>query len=466
MKRKTIIIIAVVAVIIVGCIVVYSIQKSKAAEATELQTVELEKGELIAVVGATGRVRANQSALLNWQTTGTIESICYELDDQVEEGDCLATLERSSLSQTIILAEADLVTAERDLEDLTNSSVAKSQVYQEMVLAQSALDDAEEDLDSKNYDRASPETLDEARANLVIAEDYVTQKEHLYDAVDSRSEDDPIRAEVFAQLASAKKERNRQQANLNWLLGLPDQQELDEAEAALELAEARLTDAEREWERLKNGPDPKDIAAAEARVDAIKSTLALAKLEAPFKGTITEVRSKVGDQVTSGTVTFRIDDLTHLLVDLDVPEVDINRVEVGQSATITFDAIQRKEYTGEVTKVARVGADGEGVVNFTVTIELLDADEDVKPGMTAAVNIITSKLEDVLLVPNRAVRLKNDQRVVYKQTENGPEAVDITIGATSDSYSEIIKGDITAGDTIILNPPANIDGSGGSPFMR
>ena len=466
MKRKTIIIIAVVVVIIVACVVVYSLQKSKAAEATELQTVELEKGELVAVVGATGRVRANQSALLSWQTTGIIESICYDLDDQVVEGDCLATLERSSLSQSIILAEADLVTAERNLEDLMNSSVEKSQAYQELVLAQSALDDAEEELDSKNYDRASPETLDEARANLVIAEDFVTQKEHLYDAVDSRSEDDPVRAEVFAQLAAAKKERNRQQANLNWLLGLPDQQELDEAQAALDLAEASLTDAEREWERLKNGPDPKDIAAAEARVDAIKSTLSLAKLEAPFDGTITEVRSKVGDQITSGTVTFRIDDLTHLLVDLDVPEVDINRVAVGQSATMTFDAIQRKEYTGEVTEVARVGADGEGVVNFTVTIELLDADEDVKPGMTAAVNIITSRLEDVLLVPNRAVRLKNNQRVVYRQTDNGPEAVDITIGATSDSYSEIVEGDIAAGDTIILNPPANIDSNGGSPFMR
>ena len=466
MKRKRTIIIIAVIVVIAGFLIFSSIQRNKADKESEFQTAQLEKGELVAIVGATGRVHANQSTLLSWQTTGTIESICNDLDDQVEEGDCLAWLERNSLSQNIILAEADLVTAERALDDLLNSSLAKSQAYQEMVMAQSALDDAEEELDSKNYDRASPETLDIARANLVIAEDLVTQKEHLYDMVDSRSEDDPIRAEVFAQLSSAKKERNRQQANLNWLLGLPDQQELDEAEAAVDIAEARLADAEREWERLKSGPDPKDVAAAEARVDSIQSTLSLARLEAPFAGTITEVRSKEGDQVSLGTITFRVDDLSHLLVDLEVPEVDINRVEVGQEATLSFDAILGKEYTGEVTEVARVGTEGQNVVNFTVTIELLDVDEDVKPGMTAAVNIIVSKLEDVLLVPNRAVRLKEGQRVVYIQTDDGPQSVDIKIGATSESYSEIIEGDLTAGDIIILNPPADIEGNGGPPFMR
>ena len=464
-RRRTIIIIAII-VTIAGVLIFSSIQRNKADKESAFQTVQLEKGELVAIVGATGRVHANQSTLLSWQTTGTIESICNDLDDQVEEGDCLAWLERSSLSQNIILAEAELVTAERNLDDLLNSSLAKSQAYQEMVLAQSALDDAEEELDSKNYDRASQETLDIARANLVIAEDLVTQKEHLYDMVDSRSEDDPIRAEVFAQLSSAKKERNRQQANLNWLLGLPDQQELDEAEASVDIAEARLADAEREWERLKSGPDPKDVAAAEARVDSIQSTLSLARLEAPFAGTITEVRSKEGDQVSPGTITFRVDDLSHLLVDLEVPEVDINRVEVGQEATLSFDAILGKEYTGEVTEVARVGTEGQNVVNFTVTIELLDVDEDVKPGMTAAVNIIVSKLEDVLLVPNRAVRLKEGQRVVYIQTDDGPQSVDIKIGATSESYSEIVEGDLIAGDIIILNPPADIDGNGGPPFMR
>src|SRR5690606_4543795 len=142
-------------------------------------------------------------------------------------------------------------------------------------------------------------------------------------------------------------------------------------------------------------------------------TLKLARLEAPFNGTVTEVRSKVGDQVTPGTVSFRIDDLSRLLVDVQVPEVDINRIQVGQSARLTFDAIPGQEYMGKVVEVGRVGTPVGGVVNFTVTLELSNADEQVKPGMTAAVTILVQQLEDVLLVPNRAVRLREGQRVVY-----------------------------------------------------
>jgi len=267
-------------------------------------------------------------------------------------------------------------------------------------------------------------------------------------------------------LASAKKERDRNQANLNWLLGLPDMQELDEAEAAVKVAEAKLDDAEREWERIKAGPAAEDVAAAEARVDAIEATLSLATIEAPFAGTITEISSKVGDQVSPGTITFRLDDLSHLLLDLEVPEVDINRIQLGQTANLTFDAILGREYKGQVVEVARVGDTGQNVVNFTVTIELMDVDEIVRPGMTAAVNIIVTKLENILLIPNRAVRLSEGQRVVYILKDGTPTAVKITIGATSESFSELVEGDLTEGDIVVLNPPADISGQGGPPFMR
>ena len=149
------------------------------------------------------------------------------------------------------------------------------------------------------------------------------------------------------------------------------------------MLEAQLDDAQREWERLKDGPDPADIAAAQARVAAAQATLDQASLVAPFAGTITSVESKPGDQVNPGTPAFRLDDLSHLWVDVEVSEVDINQVEVGQPASLTFDAILAKEYNGEVVEVSPVGTEIAGVVNFKVTVELTDADEDVRPGMTA-----------------------------------------------------------------------------------
>jgi HlyD family secretion protein len=160
-----------------------------------------------------------------------------------------------------------------------------------------------------------------------------------------------------------------------------------------------------------------------------------------------------------------VDDLSSLLVDVDVSEVDINRVEVGQPVTLAFDAILAKEYKGELVEVSPVGNVVAGVVNFKVTIKLVDADELVKPGMTAAVNVVVSQLEDVLLVPNRAVRVQDGERVVYILEGGELEMVEIELGASADLYSEVIGGDLKVGDQIVLNPPLDFMTMGGPGFM-
>ncbi|RIK51638.1 MAG: hypothetical protein DCC59_11390 [Chloroflexi bacterium] len=96
-----------------------------------------------------------------------------------------------------------------------------------------------------------------------------------------------------------------------------------------------------------------------------------------------------------------------------------------------------------------------GVVSFTATVELTDADEQVKPGMTAAVSIIVEEVADTLLVPNRAVRLVDGERVVYILKDNLPQPVKITLGSSSDTMSVLVGGDLKEGDLIILNPPTN-----------
>ena len=152
---------------------------------------------------------------------------------------------------------------------------------------------------------------------------------------------------------------------------------------------------------------------------------------------------------------------------MQVPEVDINRVVVGQPVELTFDAINNQAYQGKVNRVARVGTIESGLVNFKVTVEILNPDEQVLPGMTAGVNIIVSQLEDVLTVPNRAIRLVNNHPVVYILKNNIPAEVSITIGASSDSMSEILSGDLKEGDKVILNPPSSfmdVHFSGRPPF--
>jgi len=188
-----------------------------------------------------------------------------------------------------------------------------------------------------------------------------------------------------------------------------------------------------------------------------------------------------GDQVSAGTLAFRLDDLSTLLVDLNVSEIDINLVQLGQNVVLTFDATLAKEYHGTVVEVANVGTETQGVTGFRVTVELLDADEDVRPEMTSAVDIVTSEVGDVLLVPNRAIRLLDGERVIYILTESPEKLADelennskglpvfrsggsplnamlpipVTLGASSALYSELIAGDLKEGDLVVLNPPTD-----------
>ena len=111
---------------------------------------------------------------------------------------------------------------------------------------------------------------------------------------------------------------------------------------------------------------------------------------------------------------------------------------------MSFDAMLANEYHGEVVEVALVGNNVQGVVNFTVTVELLDPDAQVRPGMTSAVNIVISQIDEALLIPNRAVRVMDGERVVFILNNGQLEPVQVTLGASSDLYSEVIDGALTA----------------------
>jgi HlyD family secretion protein len=215
---------------------------------------------------------------------------------------------------------------------------------------------------------------------------------------------------------------------------------------------------------LKDGPDPSDVAAAQARMDAAQATINYSRLIAPFAGMVTLTDPMIGDQVSAGSSGFRVDDLSHLLVDVQVSEVDINSVTVGQPAVVTFDAVLGREYHGNVVEVSQVGTSVQSVVNFNVTVELTDPDAEVKPGMTASVTITIQSLENVLLVPNRAVHLVNSQRMVYVLRNGQLLEVPLTLGASDETLSEVTSGDLSAGDVLVLNPPANFTpGQGGDP---
>jgi len=431
-----------------------------------LQTYTVQRGDLTAIVGATGMVHANQTAVILWQTSGVVGTINVAIGDSITSGTVLAELKQTSLPQSVILAQADLVTVERNLDNLKNSDLNRSQAQLNLANAKDAYDKAIWFSLNQNVARTTnQDQSDAARTALYLAEDAVQKAEDFYDNFDGWADNDPDKAAALNTLANARLNRDNAQNNLDYLIETPDDTELAISDAKIAVALAQYEDAQREWERQQNGTDPKDIAAAEARIAAIQATIDTARLSAPFAGTVTDIAAMAGDQVSPGLTAFRVDDLSHLLVDVQIPEVDINRVLVGQSVDLTFDAISAKQYKGTVTQVARVGTVEAGMVNFKVTVELQNPDDKVLPGMTAAVNIITTQLSNVLTIPNRAVRLQDNKQVIYLLKNGVITPVEIAIGASSDTLSEVASGDIKEGDVVVLNPPTDFTQfSGGPPF--
>ncbi|HMX75280.1 MAG TPA: efflux RND transporter periplasmic adaptor subunit, partial [Anaerolineales bacterium] len=281
--RRTWVIIGVLAVVVLA-IVFFS---TRSSGEPLYQTTTVERGNLVATVGATGSVRARQSAVLIWQTTGIVKDIYMEVGNPVKRDEILASLDKNSLNQSVILAESDLAAAEKALADLLNSDTARAQALRTV--------DAAEEAYKKAYDYRL-----ELNGLITITETYLV----------------------------------RGVPKVRTYKGYADAETIADADEKLALAEAQLNDARRNLDRLQNGVDPAELAAAEGRVAAAQSTMNMAHIIAPFDGVITQSEPSVGDQVTAGTVAFRIDDVSHMLVDLQVSEVDINNVAVGQDATL------------------------------------------------------------------------------------------------------------------------------------
>lgn len=463
-KRKITIIasIAAVIIVIVGFVAIRGVRALQ-AQVEDLQTVKAEVGSLTATVGATGTVRPNQTAQLAWRISGTVEEVNYQVGDQVRKGAVLASLEMTSLPQNVILAQADLVNAQNALDDLSEKhELNLAEAQQAVADARDAIRDAEIRLNSYRYP-ADQQEIKSAYARVVLAEDQLKKAKSVYNRFKNNAVDNLKRASAQVALDAAQDAYDAALREYNYMNGNVNEITISQAEAGLLVAQEKLLEAEAEYEELIDGPNSDDVAIAEAQVAAAQANLNQAWIESPFAGIVTQAEPLSGDQVSAGALAFRLDDTSSLLVDVEISEVDINRVAVGQSATLTFDAILATEYQGVVVEVAPVGVANQGIVNFKVTVKLTDPDERVKPGMTAAANIVVTELEEVLLVPNRAVRVVDGNRVVYILKNSMLTPLEVELGASSDMYSEVTGGELNAGDNIVLNPPAVFQPMGGPP---
>ncbi len=210
---------------------------------------------------------------------------------------------------------------------------------------------------------------------------------------------------------------------------------LEAAEISINVAEENIKSS---WENYQNE----------------KANYAKRNVLASISGTVNAINIKNGDDLSrlssnsNSSAPIIIGDLATLKAQVQVNEVDISNVSIGQKATMTFNGIEELSLTGKVEKMDSLGTLTSGVVTYNVTIGFDSLDKRIKPAMSVSASIITDVAQDVLLVPNSAIKTQNGISYVQFLTNGTPEQIPVEIGLSNNTDTQMVSG-VKEGDNVI-----------------
>ncbi len=461
-----------------------------------IETLPVKTDTIIATVDAAARLQAKNSANLLFETPGTVAKIYVTEGARVEKGALLAELDTTDLQEAVRLAEIDLMRARAQHQKLLAPPNQN-----DLDAARAAVDSAQANLDSL-LDGASPEdiaaaqaALDSARANLERiktgpnadritvaaaglkkAEIALKQAQDAYNQVafDARaaSAQGLLLQQATIDYETAKANYNLAVQNADNADILAAETQVAQAEANLQKllkgadagqiagARAQLAQAKASLQKLLDGPSEEDIAISQAAVDVAQlnlekaqRALEKARLYAPFKGTITQINIKENEPTGIAPVAMVIADLSTFKLEVEVDEIDINRIAVGQPVVITLDSLPDDEFSGVVDSVGVAPvASSTGIVAYPVTVLINAENAPFKIGMNVNATIETQRLENVVVIPNRAIQIDRETGKAYVDKvidDQRIERTEIVLGERSTSVSQILSG-VQAGDTIAI----------------
>ena len=203
------------------------------------------------------------------------------------------------------------------------------------------------------------------------------------------------------------------------------------------------------------------LRSAQISMENLQDTMNNYTITAPISGTVIEKDVKAGDALTSGTTLCVLYDLSYLEMVINVDELQVSDLSVGQSVQVTADAVPDKTYVGEVTRVSMKGSSSGGTTTYPVTVRIDDID-GLRPGMNANAEIVVANATSALCVPNAAI-VQGGYVLVTKDSPSAANAapemeapdgyvyVEVKTGVSDDDYTQITSG-LKAEDTIAYDP--------------
>jgi len=265
-----------------------------------------------------------------------------------------------------------------------------------------------------------------------------------------------------ANLAVAKAQLEKDKAALQyaklaadrdaWLLksNAVSQDAYDNAKSVYDQAQAQITF------------DEATIEQRQAELDAAQVNLDYTDIISPVDGTVVSRNVTIGQTMAASlqtpTLFLIASDLTRMEVDTNVSESDVGGIKDGQKATFNVDAYPKRTFEGTVSQVRQSPQTVQNVVTYDIVITVSNQDLALKPGLTAATRIVVDQRDDVVRVPNAALRYRpsgvaargaSDQIQIWVLREGKPVAVPVVAGLDDDSYTEIVSGEVRPGDQVI-----------------
>jgi HlyD family secretion protein len=497
--------------VIIGIVIIsllggglYWFTQQQAAEATEfeiLRQAAVERNRITATVNATGSIEPETSVSLTFGAGGTIQQVEVVRGQTVEAGMVLATLNAAELELAVQQAEDALRIQELTLQQRLNSEPSAAT----LASAQADIDGAQAQLS------VAQANLAQAEAGVLQAQAQLAQLSA------GPRPGDIAAVEVQVANARLQQENARQAYNRTVEcftppgggdevcpgLGAPEEQaraQLEQANKALEAAEVQLADvqagsrpadiqaanatiasaragvlaaegnvlaaeanvarAEAAYARLREGMSADEIAILEAQVASAQTNLALAQLRldqstivAPSNGRIANILIKAGEQAAPGAPALVLVNESAFRLEVNVDEIDIDQISVGQQVGVTLDALPDRTVTGVVADIAPTPVSTAGVVTYQVTVNLEETTGvELRSGMSANASIVVDEIDDVLIVPNWAVRLDRETGDAYVNVlgaDGRINEVTVTTGLRNEQFSEVLTG-LSSGDLVVV----------------
>jgi len=433
--QKRTIIWTILAVAFLGGVVYFSVLRKPK---TEYLTTEAKKSNLSQTVSVSGTLKANDTLALDFEANGRVRTVDVKVGQKVAKGDVVGSLDGSSLQLAADQARANLEKAEAEAG--INRDTTRS--------AEVAVENAEKYLDDTK--RLNNKNIDAAEQKVSDTKNYLDDAQSYYNAIKDENGPDSS-ATKSAKLTLDTAESNWEQAKKS--LDVADQTaDLSKTSAENTLASSKATLAAAESQYLAAAKDA-NVASFEAAYQAALVNLDDTILRAPANGTIKEVNYRVGEVIGAAVANSFAKMISYdFIMEAKVPESDIAKVKAGQKAVTTFDAFEADEkFSAALVSIDPSATVVQDVVDYIVKFSMDRDDARFRDGMSADLDILVAEKNNVLVIPERAVKETDGKKTVQILENKKPVNREVKTGMKGDGgMVEIVSG-LNEGEQVVTS---------------